>query len=140
MTTMTHADLTHATAAATRLHFATRAAVAIALWAAAAVVVVTTHRMFAPVSASADVVAKTLVIFVAGFAYARLASPRTTVNQALIVGASWLFLGVIAEVIVSSATHHPWFQILGSPAKPILRDVVLFAWVAAPAFFARYDN
>jgi hypothetical protein len=138
MTTMTRADV--ASHAPTALHPFTRTASAVAVWILASIVVVMAHRTFDPISAAAGVTVKTLTIVVAGFAYARLAYRRTTFDQALAIGVAWLVLGIMTEIVMTAQTHHAWFLLLGSPAKPFLRDVIMFAWVAAPAIFARYES
>jgi len=63
---------------------------------------------------------------------------RATIDHALLVGVIWLILGVIVEVATSAHVHHAWFELLGSPAHPAIRNVLLVTWVGAPALFARY--
>jgi hypothetical protein len=76
-------------------------------------------------------------ILVMAYVYMRLWTRRADMSHALAVGIAWLALAIVAEVVVTSRLGHGWFALLGSPAHPLLRSVFLFAWVFAPALFAR---
>ena len=132
MTTMTHPDASRR--APSRI--ASRAILAIALWASAAIVVVFANRELHGIPPAFIVAVKSTAIVLAGFAYVKL-SRDCSIDHALAVGTGWLLLGIVAEVSISATTRHTWFALLGSPAAPYLRDVLLFFWVAAPALFAR---
>ena len=108
----------------------------LSFWAAAAFVAILCHRLDA-ISAALGATLQTVGIFAAGFAYMRLGVPDATVDHALVVGVVWLVLGVITEVAMAENVGHGWYELLGSPARPLWRDLLLFAWVAAPAVFAR---
>ena len=127
MTTMTH-PLTR------RHHVALTGAMVIVFWAAAALLVAAAHQIAPPAAALALKIAAIVAI---GFAYMRLTAPEATLDHALLVGASWLVLGIVAEIIMTTSHPRGWFELLGTPDKPVMRDVLLFAWVAAPAAFAR---
>jgi len=62
---------------------------------------------------------------------------RCTLHHALAVGATWLVLAVVVELAMSAHLHHAWSALLGDPAHPIMRMLLLISWVAAPALFAR---
>jgi FtsH-binding integral membrane protein len=105
-------------------------------WLAAALLVIVVHRRVEPHGAAAAAMVKTLVIVAMSGAYMKIAGNDTTLDHALSVGAIWLALAVTAEIGVSLHDHRGWFDLLGSPSSP-WRNVLMFAWVVAPALFAR---
>jgi hypothetical protein len=109
---------------------------AIGLWLVAAFLVITAQHAFGNdfVLCAA---AKLAIIVLAAFAYMNLAARRATLDRALLVGAAWLLLCVVVEVTMSTHVHHAWTDLLGSPDHPVVRDVLLIAWVATPMLFAR---
>ncbi len=130
------ATMTHPVASRAPIRLARHATVALLLWAATAVAVLLVQRELASLLPALIVAAKSFLIAMAGFAYVRL-TRDCSIDHALAVGACWLTLGIATEVLVSTSARHTWFTLLGSPARPYLRDVLLFSWVAAPALFAR---
>jgi len=107
--------------------FMTRCALAVAFWIAAAIVIVAVHRE-----------ACTLIAVVAAaYLYTRLCSAEGGVSHALGVGIAWLTLTVVTELIVARVSGHGWYTLLGRPDHPLMRNVTLFAWIFAPAVFAR---
>jgi len=40
------------------------------------------------------------------------------------------------------ATHlgRGWYAVLGSPARPLLRNIFFFVWIFSPALFARRED
>jgi hypothetical protein len=120
-----------------RHHATTTTATALIFWAAAALLVMTAHRFFEPISPAASVVVKILAILAIAFAYMRLMRRDVTVDEALFVGVGWAILAMIAEVAASTHLGRGWFVLIGSPAHDALRVVLLAAWIAAPALFAR---
>jgi hypothetical protein len=78
--------------------------------------------------------AKAAIVIAAAFAYMQR---RATLNHALAIGATWLVLAVVTEMAMSAHLHHPWYALLGPPSHPAMRMLLLIAWVAAPALFAR---
>lgn len=118
--------------------FATAVRVALA-WAAAAVAVALVHTLLDrrfPLSAAALEIGLILLV---SFCYMRM-TPGANVHDALGVGIVWLVLGILAEVSSAAALHHGWFLVLGSPDKPLLRNLFLFVWIFAPALFARQQQ
>lgn len=109
----------------------------VGVWAVAALLVVVSHRTIGSVSIAACVAIKAAVILASGFVYMRLLARDATVEHALLVGVTWLLLDIGAEIAIASTFGTRWYLLLGSPAYPIFRDVLLFSWVAAPAVFAR---
>ena len=109
----------------------------VGVWAVAALLVVVSHRTLGTVSIAACVAVKALAILASGYVYMRLLARDATVEHALLVGVTWLLLDIGAEIAIASTLGTRWYLLLGSPAYPIFRDVLLFAWVAAPAVFAR---
>ena len=72
----------------------------------------------------------------AAFCYTRVRACDT--SHALGAGIAWLVLSIAAEIALTSRTGHGWFFLLGAPAHPLLRTLDLFAWIYAPALFARH--
>ena len=120
-----------------RHHATATTATALIFWAVAALLVMTAHRFFEPISPAASVVVKILAILAIAFAYMRLMRRDVTVDEALFVGVGWAILAMIAEVAASTHLGRGWFVLIGSPAHDALRVVLLAAWIAAPALFAR---
>ena len=116
---------------------AARGAVVVLFWIVAALLVIAAHRTVEPASAAAGMTLKIVAIVGAAFAYIRLAAPTATLEHALGVGVVWLVLDIVAEVLTASMVGHSGFELIGSPAKPALRDLMLLTWIVAPAIFAR---
>ena len=107
----------------------TTAALVFCFWIAAAIVVV-----------AAGGIAAIVAIVVAAGAYMRLAARNRGTTHALGVGIAWLVLSIVAEMTMTSHLGHGWFSLLGPPDHPLLRNISLFAWIFAPALFARRDE
>lgn len=105
-------------------------------WALAAVLLLASHHWLEPISPALDGVAKVGVLCAAGFAYMR-AMRGATLEHALLVGATWVILAVIIEVVRASAVGHGWHELIGAPEHPVIRAALLIAWVGAPALFVR---
>ena len=114
-----------------------RATSIVLFWVVGAMLTIAAHVATASMAPRVIVVAKLCAIFVAAYAYMRLTAREAAVDHALFVGVAWLSLGIVAEVVMAATAGHGWFDLLGSPQKPLLRDVLLFAWIVAPALFAR---
>ena len=80
---------------------------------------------------------KVVAIVAAAFAYIRFTARNATFEHALLVGAAWVILAIVAEVFEASRSGHGWFDLVGSPAHPAARALLLIAWVGAPALFVR---
>lgn len=106
-------------------------------WLAAALLVAVAHARLDRLSPYGGAAAVIGAILVMAYVYMRLCTRRADMSHALAVGIAWLALAIAAEVVVTSRLGHGWFALLGSPAHPLLRSVFLFAWVFAPALFAR---
>lgn len=115
-----------------------RTAIVTAFWVAAAVLVVAADRIVDPWSVAAGVTVKVAAIFLVSFAYMRLAGRHATVDHALIAGAAWLAMNIVAEVTATKVLGHGWFGLIGSPGRPVLRQLLLIVWILAPAAFARH--
>lgn len=105
-------------------------------WIVAAALVLASNYWLEPVSPPLDGIVKVAVLLIVGFGYMRIMH-ETTLEHALLVGSAWLALAVIVEVVEASTTGRGWFDLLGSPAHPVIRTVLLIAWVAAPTLFVR---
>jgi hypothetical protein len=110
---------------------------AVLLWAAAAVLVLAANYEIESISPALDGAAKVGAIVLAAWAYVRLCAPHATLEHAVVVGVAWLVFAVVVEVFEASTTGRGWFDLIGSPAHPALRALLLVAWVGAPALFVR---
>jgi hypothetical protein len=116
------------------------AALVIVWWAAAAFFVMLCDRELDHASPLLSTAVKALAIFATAAAYMHFAARHATTDHALFVGTGWLLLSIIAEVTMAVSAGHSWHALIGSPSHDVLRDVLLFSWVAAPAAFARYRS
>ncbi|HKS24776.1 MAG TPA: hypothetical protein VJZ76_18415 [Thermoanaerobaculia bacterium] len=105
-------------------------------WAIAAALLLAANYGIEPRSPSLDGVVKVGVLVLVGFGYMRIMR-ESTLDHALLVGSAWLALAVVVEVFEASTTGRGWFDLIGSPSHPVIRTVMLIAWVGAPALFAR---
>lgn len=102
-------------------------AVAVAFWIPAAFAVAVVHLT----------AAKLVIILATAYAYMRIGARECTVDAALLAGIAWALLGIVAELVISAKASHGWFALLGSPRSAVEQDLLLMAWIAAPALFAR---
>jgi hypothetical protein len=109
-------------------------------WICAAILVVAGHVLIEPRSSAASSVATIAVLLGSACIYTRVAAREADVTHALGVGIAWLTLSIATEIAVASREGHAWFTLLGSPERPLLRNVVLFAWVFGPALFAQRER
>jgi hypothetical protein len=95
------------------------------------------HGAFAGLSRAIAALVKIAVIVVAGGIYARTAR-GTPSSVVLASGIAWLIFSIAADVITGIGSAGT-YQLLGDPSvlSPSLRDATIFAWLAAPALFAR---
>jgi hypothetical protein len=113
------------------------AALVVLFWIAAAILVIAAQFEIVPGAPAAGAAAATGAIILAAGAYTWLTAPRGGTSHALGVGIAWLVLSITAEMVLTSRLGHGWFTLLGSPERPLLRNVFLFIWIFAPALFAR---
>ena len=124
-------------------HMVTTAALVVVFWAIAAVLVMVAQQWIGSISPGLSFAARIVAIVVVAFAYINLTEREATTEHALIVGLVWSVLTVLAEITETTMTGRSWFALLGSPANPTLRYVLLFLWISAPALFAHaraYDG
>jgi hypothetical protein len=117
-----------------------RAASMFLFWMVAAILVVTMPAALGLTAPVAVVVVKIAIVVAVAGAYVTVSRHPASIEGALIAGAAWLLLDVIAELVVGARTGRSWFELIGSPAAPVLRTCLLFAWVTAPALFVRGHN
>jgi hypothetical protein len=67
---------------------------------------------------------KVAVIVAVSFLYMRLTARDATLDHALFAGAAWLALAIAAEIITAGK------------ADLLVRNALMFTWIAAPALFA----
>jgi hypothetical protein len=124
----------------TRHHALTTAAFVTLFWIAAAALVVAAHVDVDPLSPVAGAAATIGAIVVTAYCYTRLVAQNAGATHALSVGIAWLALSIVAEITMTTHLGHAWFSLIGSPNRPLLRNVFLFAWIFAPALFARREE
>ena len=117
---------------------ATRAALVVAFWSIAALLVAIVHQRMDATSPVVSVAIEVGAILVIAAAYTRLAASEATLDHALFVGTTWVLLGIATEIVMTANSGRQWFALLGSPANGGLRCVLLIAWVIAPALFVRH--
>lgn len=96
----------------------------------------TAHLELDPWSATGAAVIAIGAVLAVSCCYTRFCAPNAGIPHALGVGTAWLVLAITAEVAMSRWLGHSWYALLGSPDRPMLRNVFLFVWIFAPAFFA----
>ncbi|HVR39693.1 MAG TPA: hypothetical protein VMU84_11405 [Thermoanaerobaculia bacterium] len=109
-------------------------------WLIAAMLVFGVHHAMDPISANGASLTKVLAIVASALAYVKLTARNVTVQHALLVGIAWLALDIVAEIVMTFRFGGGWFELIGPPQHELLRDVMLLAWVAAPALFARGES
>src|SRR3954453_21062902 len=127
MVTMTHSLAPKAVPR--KYSTATRIALIVAFWIAAALLVSIAHQLMAAASPVISVAVETMAIVAVAGAYIRFATPHATLDHALFAGTTWVLLGVAAEIIMTANSGRQWFALLGSPTNGGLRCVLLIAWV-----------
>ena len=120
-----------------RHHPVTTALLVVLFWIAAAVLVATCHIELDALSESGSAVATIASIVIVAYAYTHFCARCAGIDHALGVGIAWLVLAIVVEITVTSRTGHGWYALIGSPDRPLMRNVFMFVWIFAPAFFAR---
>jgi len=118
-------------------HPLTIAALVMLFWSIAAALDLATQIEIVPRSPIGGAVTTIAALVITAFAYMRLVARGGDVTHALGVGIAWLSLSITAELALAAHLGHGWFSLLGSPAQPLFRNVILFIWIFAPAVFAR---
>jgi hypothetical protein len=116
------------------------AVLVIVFWMAAAGAVVAAQKLLEPRRPTAATVTTIAAIVGAAYGYTRFCAREAGVSHALGVGATWLLLGIATEVAMVTHVGHGWYAVLGSPDRPLLRNVFFFVWIFGPALFARRDS
>src|ERR1700760_949737 len=135
MTTMTQS--LNPSFAHRRHHAVTKAALIVGFWIGAALLAAVIHQRVDAISPVASTVVKVAAILAMAAAFIRLTASRTTLDQALLAGTSWVLLCIATEITVTTLSGRPWYALLGSPANGGLRCALLIAWILAPAVFIR---
>ncbi len=123
-----------------RHHPVTTGVLVVVFWIAAAVLVATCHIELDARSESGSAVAAIASIMLAAYAYTHFCARCAGIDHVLGVGIAWLLFAVIAEITIASRIGHGWYALLGTPDRPLLRNISLFVWVFAPALFARRQD
>ena len=136
MTTMTHRA---ASFADSHRHPGITPVLVTLFWLAAAAVVGMAHVEIDPLSVAAGSIVAIGAVFVGSYCYTRWCAPQAGVTHALGVGIAWLVLAIATEIAMTSHLGRGWYDLIGTPDRPLLRNVFLFVWVFAPAFFAHRE-
>lgn len=115
-------------------------ALVVFFWFLAALLVIAANQAIDPISIAGGAAVKVAAILSSAFVYIRLTARTATVDHALVVGIVWLSLGIVAEMTTTALVGHEWLSLIGSPAAPASRDLLLITWIAAPSVFARYSS
>ena len=135
-------DMTHPAArfAETRHHVATTAGLVVLFWTAAAASVTAAQTKLQPIWPAGATVATIAAIVLAACCYTRFCAQYAGISHALGVGIAWLALGIVIELVMVTRAGDGWVSVLGSPDRPLLRNVIFFAWIFSPAIFARRED
>lgn len=106
-------------------------------WIAAAVLVATSHIRLDALSPLGGAAATIASIVGVAYAYTRLCARHAGLSHTLGVGIAWLVLTIVTEITITNRTGHGWYSLIGTPDRPLLRNVFLFVWIFAPALFAQ---
>lgn len=120
-----------------RHHPATTCILATLTWMGAAALVAAAHLGLDRFSMEGSSVVVITAITGMACVYMRLCADHAGVSHALAVGIIWLVLAIVMEIAVTTQLGHGWYALLGSPERPLLRNVFLFVWIFAPVAFAR---
>jgi hypothetical protein len=120
-------------------HPVTTATLVLLFWIVAAGLVAAAHGTIEPRSPQAGAVATIAALIATAYAYSRFVAREAGISHALGVGIAWLVLSIATELAWTTQAGHGWFTLLGSPDRPLLRNVLLFVWIFAPAIFARRE-
>ena len=136
------ADMTHPRArfADTPHHLAATAGLVVLFWTAAAAAVTAAQIELQPVSPPGATAATIAAIVLAAWCYTHFCARYAGISHALGVGISWLALAIVTDLVLATPAGHGWSGILGSPDRPLLRNVIFFVWIFSPALFARRDD
>lgn len=117
----------------------TTAVLVFLFWLAAAILVATCHVALGRLSPSGCAVAVIVSIVGMAYAYTRFCARCAGISHALGVGIAWLVLAIVTEIAITSRIGHGWYSLIGTPNRPLLRNLFLFVWIFAPALFARRE-
>lgn len=121
-------------------HLTTTAALVTSFWLIAAILVGSSHAQLDPLSPYGAAVTSIAAIVVCAYCYTRLCARHAGISHALGVGIAWLVLGIVTEMVITTGLGHSWYSILGSPDRPLLRNILLFVWIFAPALVAQREE
>lgn len=120
-------------------HPLTTATLVVLFWVVAAILVIGVHVVIEPRSPRVAAVGTIAVLIATAWLYTKLCACEAGMSHALGVGIAWLVLSIAAEVALTTYAGHPWFTLLGSPDRPLLRNILLFVWIFSPALVARRE-
>ncbi len=110
---------------------------ALIFWAIAAAAVAAVHRNLETRSPAFCVAVSAGAIVAIAFLYVPLIAREATLDQTLVVGITWALLAIVAELVEGSTSLPGAYPLFGSPAHDNYRNLLVIAWIIAPALFAR---
>jgi hypothetical protein len=108
-------------------------------WVVAATFAAAAHLRLEPFSVAGGSVAAIAAVMLAAYAYTWFCARDKGTTHALGVGIAWLVMAIAAEMIMTTHLRHGWYGLLGTPARPLMRNLFLFVWVFAPLPFAHRE-
>lgn len=109
-------------------------------WIIAAACVTAAHRALDPHSFAAASAATIAAVVVAAYGYTHLCAPHAGISHALGVGIAWLVLAIAIEIAMTTHLGHGWYALVGSPDRPLMRNISFFVWIFSPALFAQFKD
>ncbi len=126
--------------AETAHHLSTTGAMVILVWLVAAGAVAIAQTKLAPSAPAGGAAVTIAAILLAAYCYTRFCARHCGISHALGVGIAWLGLGTLTELLMATHLGRGCYAVLGSPDRPLLRNMLFFVWIFAPALFARRED
>jgi hypothetical protein len=133
-------QMSHARFAESHHGPATTAALVTLFWIAAAAVAGAAQTKLEPLWPAGAAAVSIGAVLLAAYCYTRFCALCAGISHALGVGIAWLALGITTELVMAARLGHEWNAVLGSPDRPLLRNVFFFVWIFAPTLFARRED
>lgn len=133
-------DMHQTTRFAETHHYLRTAVLVVLFWIAAAVAVAEAQTVLQPISPAGGAAVTVVAILLAAYCYTRFCARYAGISHALGVGIAWLALGIATDLVMTAHLGHEWGAVLGSPDRPLLRNIFFFVWIFAPALFARRED
>lgn len=117
-----------------------RCSAVLLFWGLAAVPVIAIDAAVDTLTPLGAIAVKIAAIVAVAWLYVRFTARNCSVDHALFVGLTWLLLDIATEIATTTYLGHGWFNLIGAPENHVIRDVLLFTWIGAPALFAQFSG